>query len=372
MKHVKLTPRTSGQKLLLKTLEQGKQYLTLVFGPTGTGKSLITLGYAINSVIEGKYKRLVITKPIVDVETGREHTIQELGGLYKEIARNYLKDLIEAYIDNKVLEELISNEKIEFADTHYLRGRTFDNTIIFIDDGQNVPLESILEAIARVGLNSRMIIAADPVFQYLETRQHHLQSLRELMLEEEDVRVIDLGLTDIVRPGARKAVKLLLEHKMRKRQLTHDEEKTKNVVKKHAPDAEIVTVIDLRRDKTKYMIKPDMPVPDMLVIVKEKHHGRTIGREGERIQRAEEELKLKLRVAEASLDLTQLIKALHPAPWSLRHVKKIDLEGINIVIKVSEGHAGPLLGQKGLYIKFIEAITKQLLGANIIVKEEKH
>ncbi len=370
-KYVKVKPKTKGQRQLLRELRKEANMITLVYGPTGTGKSLLVLAYAVDSIMEGKYSRLVIVKPIVDVKTGRELTVMELGEAHSRLIKSYLTDLLSPYMDKGEMEKLIDSGKIEFADTHYVRGRTFDNTLIFIDDAQNVPIESILEILSRIGLNSRLFIAADPIFQPAGGGEERLTELRDLMVAEEKVSIIELGLGDIVRPGARKAIKLLLEERMRKRKPTRDEEKVKNVVKKHAPDADVVTVVDLRSEKTRMLPATTPPLPDMLVIVKEGHHGRAIGKEGERIRKAEEELGLSLRVAEASLDLSQLIRPIHPAPWSLKHVEKIDIMGPNIVVKIKSGHAGPLLGQKGLYIKFVESIMRKLLGIGVIVREEE-
>jgi phosphate starvation-inducible PhoH-like protein len=371
LKQVKLKPKTRGQKNLLKTLRQEDNIITMVFGPTGSGKSLFIIAYAIDAVLQEKYQRLVITKPIVDVEIGKELTVKDLGDYYQQIVKSYLMDLMSPRLNPEKLEELINKKKIEFADTHYLRGRTFDDTLLFIDDAQNVPIESVLEIMARVGLKSRLFVAADPVFQYTSEKQQRIQELRELLASEKGVALVDLGLADIVRPGAKKAVKLLLEERMRKRKLSLEEEKIKTIIRKHAPDSDVVTVLDLRIEKTRYFANQQTTIPDALIIVKEGHHGRTIGKEGERIKAAEEELGLSLRVAEASLELFQLLKAIHPTPLSFKNVSRVDMEGANITIYVSPGKAGPLLGQRWLYIKFAETVIRKLLGIGIIVREEE-
>ncbi|WP_255424869.1 PhoH family protein [Sulfolobus sp. E11-6] len=69
-----IKPYTKGQEDLLAALKNDKLQIVGVFGPTGTGKSLFSLAYGIDSVISGKYKKLIVAKPIVDVVTQEEVT----------------------------------------------------------------------------------------------------------------------------------------------------------------------------------------------------------------------------------------------------------------------------------------------------------
>ncbi len=366
----KIKPLTDGQKRLVRVLKNKKSSLIGVFGPTGTGKSLLTLAYGVDAVKAGTFERLVVAKPIVDVETGKEITMVEMGEQYREVVMGYLRDLMAPYLGAEELEKIVNEGKIELADTHYLRGRSFDKSLVLVDDVQNIPVESSLEIISRIGRNSKLVLAGDPVFQADSTQVRHVVELRELLLGEDDAEVVDLGLSDIVRPGAKRAVRLLLELRMRKRPLTDEEKKVVEVIKRYSPDAEIVTVVDCRSEKKLFQIPENTPTPDFLVVVKEGHHGRLVGRGGERIEKAEKELGMRLRGAEASLNLAGFIKSLHPVPWSIKHVKKVDLEGNNIVIYIEQGKAGPLLGRKGVYIKFVEAIMMKLLGTPVIAREE--
>ena len=365
----KIKPLTSGQKRLVRVLKDKNVSLVGVFGPTGTGKSMLTLAYAIDAVRKGDYKRIVIAKPVIDVETGKEILMSELGEQYKDIIISYMRDLVETYMKHGEIEEMVGRGEIEIADTHYLRGRSFDNSIVFVDDIQNIPVESSLEIMSRVGRESKLIMAGDPVFQSGSQAENALR-LRELLLGEEDAEVVDLGLQDIVRPGAKRAVRLLLELRMRKREMTEDEKHVANVVKRYSPDAEIVTVVDCRVEKHTFQIPDNTPTPDFLIVVKEGHQGRLVGRGGERITKAEKELSAKLRGVEASLNLVNYIKSIHPVPWSIKHIKKADIEGNSIVIYIEPGKAGPLLGRKGVYIKYVEAIMMKLLGTPVIAREE--
>jgi len=366
----KIKPLTEGQKALVGALKDSSADIVGIFGPTGTGKSLLAVAYAYDSLKKNSFKRVVIAKPVVDVESGRELLMSELGESYREIMLDYLGDLMSQYISRQELEALVKDGQVQFADTHLLRGRTFDHTLVFLDDVQHVPVESVLEIVSRVGRGSRLIIAGDPVFQSQATVLQQVQAIRELLLGEERARVVDLGLADIVRPGAQRAVRLLLELKMRKRSLSESERKVVEVLRIYAPDAEVVTVLDCRELRKKFGLSESSGVPDYLVIVKQGHYGRIIGKKGERVAKAEEEIGGKLRVAEAALSLAQLVRAVHPLPWSLKAVRRADIEGNSIVLYVESGKAGPIIGQKGTYIRFVDTVMRRILGASVLVREE--
>ncbi|MCS7139624.1 MAG: PhoH family protein [Candidatus Nezhaarchaeota archaeon] len=359
-----------GQEELIKALKDDSYEVVGVFGPTGTGKSLLSVAYGIDSVVEGKYKRFVIVKPVVDVVSGKDVTSIEAGTLYYDIASAYLKDILTGLVEWQDVEKLIREGKLLFADSHYLRGRTFDESVIFVDDAQVVMPESIIEAFMRVGRGSKLLIAGDPVLQsVLGVEASGVVMLREVLLGEEAAKVVDLGLKDIVRPGAKKGIRLLLEMKMRKRPLNNVERSVIDLARIYAPDADVVTVLDLIDDKRSFEITAEN-VPDALVIVKEGYLARLIGKGGERITKIEKEADLKLRAIELTLNFNELVRAIHPVAWIHKHIVDADFAGPNLMVKVKE-EFGAFVGQRGVYIKFLDSALKRLIGVGIAASEEK-
>jgi len=342
----KIKPMSSGQEELLQALKNESYEVVGAFGPTGTGKSLFSVAYGIDSVIEGRYKRFIIAKPVVDVVTGKEVTSVEAGGLYYDLASAYLKDILTGLVEWQEVEKLVREGKLLFADAHYLRGRTFDETVIFVDDAQAVMPESAIEVFMRIGRSSKFIIAGDPILQsVLGADSSGVVMLREVLLGEEKAKVVDLGLKDIVRPGAKRGIRLLLEMKMRKRPLSNVERSVVEAAKIYAPDADVVTVLDLMDDKRAFDITAEH-VPDAIVIVKEGYLARLIGKGGERISKIEEETQLRLRAVELTLNFVELIRAMHPVSWIHKHVTDADFAGPNLRVKVKE-EFGPLSAKRG-------------------------
>jgi len=368
----KIEPKSSGQEVLRKALLSDKD-LVGVFGPTGTGKSLFAIAYGLTAVYRGRYRRLVLSRPIIDVVTGREITLFSEPETYFKHASEYLRDILAGFADLKALEDAISSGKLILADPHFLRGRTFDDSVIVLDDAQSVPAETIVEIITRMGRNSRLIIAGDPIFQRTaELGRNGATLAREILLGEETAIVVDLGIKDIIRPGAKRGVKLLLELLMRKRALDEMEKRIKDIAKVYAPDADIVTVVNLKNTKEKWGITSEH-TPDALIVVKEGHLGRIIGVGGERIQGIEKEVGLKLRAIQLTLDLKEFIRAVHPVAWIYKHVEDFDFAGNSLRLVVARGYMGPMLGQKGSYVRFLNDVMEKLIGVevNIVESEEE-
>lgn len=358
---------TPGQEKLKEALKDDSYSIVGIFGPTGVGKSLFALAYGISSVSEGKYKRLIVIRPVIDVTTGKEITMAESGSLFMELSKQYVTDVLSGLMTWEEIEKLINEGKITFADSHYLKGRTFDNAIIFIDDAQSLKLESLIEAIVRVGKNSKLIVAADPIFQALRSKHQDPTSvIREILAGEARAVVIDLGIKDIVREGARMGLRLLMEYILRTKKLVETEQKTLEVIKLKSPDSDVITVLDIGRLASNYGISLEH-VPNYLIVVKKGHLGRLVGKGGERITSIEKELNARVRGVELDTDISELIRAVHPVSWVWKRVTDIDFKGAYISIEVEEGVLGAFVGQKGSYIRFLDAITRELFGIGVKV-----
>ncbi|MCC6025035.1 MAG: PhoH family protein [Desulfurococcaceae archaeon] len=360
----KLQPQSPGQEEIVKVLADKKYEIVGLFGPTGSGKSLFSVMYGLDSVITGRYRRFVITRPIIDVVSGKELTAADLGELYYKIVQSYIEDLVSGFVEWSKVQELINRGQVVIADSHYLKGRTFDDSVILLDDAQSLPVESAIEVITRLGKNSRLIIAGDPVFQRSIGSRDSASMLRELLLGEENARIVDLGLKDIVRPGARRGIKLLLESKMRSRQLDETEKLVLSSARVHAPDADIVTVVNLIDLKKIYGITSEH-TPDALIISKEGYQGRVIGKGGERIQAIEKDTEMRIRAVELTLDFKPFIRAVHPVSWIYKHVVDVDFAGPNIAVKVESSAYGAFVGQRGAHVRFLDHFFRKILDTGV-------
>lgn len=364
----KIKPMSSGQERVLEAFKDPNIDIIGIFGPSGTGKSLLSLVYGIDQILNGRYNRFLIARPLVNIISGATISSDIGADIFRNIAAQYLTDLVSQYVDTTVINNLLMSEKLSFVDLHYLKGRSFDNSLIFIDDIQNIPAESVIEVLIRVGSNSKLIIAGDPVFQRLKRVERDPSAIvREILMSEERARVIDLGISDIVRPGAKKGLRLLIELQLRSRNMNENELKVLDLCRIHAPDADIVTIVDIASIRDHYGLSKEI-VPDYLIITKTP--GKLIGKGGERIQAIEKDLNSRVRGLELSLDFKEWIRSIHPISWIHKHIINADFAGPQLKIVVDKDAAGPFIGTKGVHVRFIDHVFRSLLGVGVVVEQQ--
>ncbi|WP_457620178.1 PhoH family protein, partial [Methanopyrus sp.] len=237
-------PQTEGQERLVEALLNEDNEIVAVFGPTGTGKTLFCAAYGVQAVMEGEYDRFIVTRPLVDVATKQEMSSADLPEKFEEMVVTPVMDVLSRFTGRDELQQLVDEGKIMIVDTHFVRGRTFDDAVILLDEVQNMLPENAGEVLARMGHNSRLLITGDPVLQKdIDIDRCGATVMREVLAEEPKAEVVDLGTRDIVRPGAERGVHLQLEIRVRNREMNDVEREIMDVVQVEAPDADVLTVL---------------------------------------------------------------------------------------------------------------------------------
>jgi phosphate starvation-inducible protein PhoH len=197
-KHVK--PITINQNKAYKEFHKG--YNLILHGVAGTGKTYISMHMALCAVMEidSKYEQVIIIRSVVPTrEIGYlPGTLKEKISVYEEPYREICTDLFEKATS---YEELKARKKITFATTSYLRGITFKNAIIVVDEMQNLTYDELRTVITRVGDNSRLIFSGDYRQSDLE-RYKDRQGLHHFLKIIEGIECfakIEFNHSDIVR-----------------------------------------------------------------------------------------------------------------------------------------------------------------------------
>lgn len=133
--------------------------ITLLAGRAGSGKTLLACQIALDGLFRREYDKIIITRPTVSKEEIgflpgdlREKLDPWLQPIYQNMYDLYGKDRIEQYI---------KEGQIEIAPVSFMRGRTFLNSAIIVDEAQNVDHEQMEMIVTRIGLNSKMMICGD-------------------------------------------------------------------------------------------------------------------------------------------------------------------------------------------------------------------
>lgn len=134
----------------------------LAFGPAGTGKTFIPSMMASDMFNKDIVKKIIITRPTVAVAKSDElgHLPGDLEAKLEPWAVPIVEIMKEA-INAKDFNAAVTAKDIEVAPFQYMRGRTFDNAFIILDEAQNATLSQLEMFLTRIGKNSKFVICGD-------------------------------------------------------------------------------------------------------------------------------------------------------------------------------------------------------------------
>ena len=133
--------------------------ITLLAGGAGSGKTLLACNIALDGLLMKQYDKIIITRPTVSKED-----IGFLPGDLREKMDPWVQPIYQnfyALYNKEKIEKLIEGGKIEIVPVSFMRGRTFLDSMVIVDEAQNVTHEQMEMITSRLGLRSKMIICGD-------------------------------------------------------------------------------------------------------------------------------------------------------------------------------------------------------------------
>ena len=133
--------------------------VTLLAGSAGSGKTLLACQIALEKLFMREIDKIIITRPTVSKEE-----IGFLPGDLREKMDPWVQPIYQnmfALYDKVKIEKCIEEGKIEIVPVSFMRGRTFLDSIVIVDEAQNVTHEQMEMIVTRLGLRSKMIICGD-------------------------------------------------------------------------------------------------------------------------------------------------------------------------------------------------------------------
>ena len=154
-----IRPRSETQAKYVQAMDES----TVVFGigPAGTGKTYLAMAKAVQQLLDGVVRRIIVTRPAV--EAGE--SLGFLPGSLTEKVDPYLRPVYDALgdmLEPETLVELRESGTIEVAPLAYMRGRTLNDAFIILDEAQNTTKMQMKMFLTRLGFNSTMVITGDP------------------------------------------------------------------------------------------------------------------------------------------------------------------------------------------------------------------
>lgn len=195
-------PITENQKLAFDLWDEGENLV--LAGSAGTGKTFIALYLALEKMLERstEFDKIIIIRSVVAV---RE--IGYLPGKLEDkisVFESPYRAIVEELFDDKaVYNKLANNKQVHFETTSFIRGKTFDRSIIIVDEMQNLNFHELDSVMTRIGENSKIIFCGDYLQSDFDREGDRLGIMKFLQIIErmKDISVIQFGWDDIVRSG---------------------------------------------------------------------------------------------------------------------------------------------------------------------------
>lgn len=191
-----IVPRTDNQGRLLQALDESSQ--VFVLGPSGTGKTYVTATHAADLYTTKEIDKIVITRPHVAVG-------KELGFLKGDLTEKTMPwalpvlDVLEKHLGKGAVETGIKNGNIEMAPLALMRGRSFDNAFIIVDETQNITTHELKMLLTRVGEGTTIVLNGDVQQSDLKEADGLSKVIHLAKKHSLPVPIIEFGVDDIVR-----------------------------------------------------------------------------------------------------------------------------------------------------------------------------
>lgn len=149
--------KNDSQKILLNDINN--KSLVFAIGGAGSGKTFISAAIALEYLEKKLIKEIILVRPIVATED-----IGFLPGTLFEKVDPYMKPLLHSFydlIDKNTIDSYIKSNKIIIEPLAFMRGVTYSNSFVILDEAQNTTIKQIKMFLTRFGENTKCIITGD-------------------------------------------------------------------------------------------------------------------------------------------------------------------------------------------------------------------
>ena len=205
---VQVKPITDNQKEVFKSWKDGKnQFLC---GCAGTGKTFVSLYLAFDEALKhgSQYDKVIVVRSLIPTREigflpGDE---EDKAALYQVPYANVVQFMFKQPNEqafNVLYDRLKSQGSFYFLSTSFLRGLTFDNAIIIVDECQNLNFHELDTIITRVGQDSKIVFCGDFMQTDLikQNERNGLHDFTKILQEMDEFSITEFTIGDIVRSG---------------------------------------------------------------------------------------------------------------------------------------------------------------------------
>ena len=203
-----IEPLTDNQRKLFESYDAGKHLVA--HGVAGSGKTFLCLFKALQDVLSEytPYEKIYIVRSLVPTrEIGfLPGSHDDKASLYQIPYKNMVKYMFQMPSDadfEMLYGNLKSQETVKFWSTSFIRGTTLDNSIIIVDEYQNLNFHELDSIITRVGENSRICFCGDATQSDLvkSNERNGIVDFMNILRKMDSFELVEFGIDDIVRSG---------------------------------------------------------------------------------------------------------------------------------------------------------------------------
>ena len=185
----------------------------LMTGSSGTGKTFVAMYLALREILSdfSPYKKLIIVRSTVPTRDigALPGDISEKVGVYELPYHLICADLFN---NDNAYDELKSKSIISFVTTAFIRGVTFSDCIVIVDEYQNMHFEEIFSVITRIGKNCKIILSGDSLqTDYLKGQKSGFKEITRVLNQMSSFEPIRFNVDDVVRSGLVKEFLILYD-----------------------------------------------------------------------------------------------------------------------------------------------------------------
>lgn len=200
----RISPITENQKKLFESYDEG--YNIAAIGSAGTGKTYVSMFLALEEVMKKDlYEQIIIIRSAVQSRDQgfMPGSLNEKMSYYEAPYTDIVNDLFERGDAYQIMKQ---KGMIKFMSTSFVRGLTFDNSIIILDEVQNCNFQEIDTVMTRVGESSKIILCGDIKQDDLQNTRNRadvsgLRDFMKVLTSMQSFNVIEFQTEDIVRSG---------------------------------------------------------------------------------------------------------------------------------------------------------------------------